>query len=217
MYCRRTTPLDQIINPLSHTWDLKESLLSWLLWQQLQALGYTHLSETAAAQLTTAFATQLENNGLWHWAVFVMLHLNSTPSTVKDFVEAIIGRHIELQVDEESERFLGEQLGIPAQWIEKARSVKARYSCSPRLEAHSLLAAGLYSQAHDVICDDIAPEAILSEKYQELEDFLSPLADPKRCGLIADWSLKGKVYWNYMTVVKAVELILQQVNSIFYL
>jgi len=212
VYCRRTTPLDKVVNPLNHTYNVKENVLSWLVWQQLKALGYSHLSETASAQLTMDFAAQLENNGLWQWAVFVTLHLNSAPSATRAFVQGIIGRHIELEVDEESESFLKDRLGVPAQWIEQARSVKARYCSEPRLEARSLLAAGLYSEAHDVICDGIAPEAILSESYQQLEDLLAPLAQPQCCSLIADWSVKGKVYWNYMTVVKAIENILKQEN-----
>lgn len=200
------------MNPLSHTWNLCENVLSWLLWQQLQALGYSHLSETAAAQLTTAFASQLENCGLWHWAVFVAMHLKSNPSFVQSFVEDIIGRHLGQEVDPSSESFLIEKLGVPSQWIEKARAVKALYVFSPRLQATSLLAAGLYSQAHDVICDELAPEAILSESYEELEELLSPLSDPERSSLIADWYLKGKIYWNYITVVKAVDRILKQVT-----
>lgn len=214
LYCHRTTPLGKLVNPLSHTWNVCENVLSWLLWQQLQALGYSHLSETAAAQLTTSFASQLENCGLWHWAVFVALHLQSTPSFVRSFVEDIMGRHIGLEVDKQVEDFLIE-LGIPSQWIEKTRAVKALYSFSPKLQATSLLSAGLYSQAHDVICDELAPEAILSESYQELEELLAPLADPERSCLIAEWSLKGKVYWNYITVVKAVDRILKQVKISF--
>ena len=100
------------------------------------------------------------------------------------------------------------------QWIEKCRATKALYSFSPRLEARSLLAAGLYAQAHDVICDELAPEAILSESYDQLEEFLAPLTRSERSALIADWPLKGKVYWNYLTVVKAVDHILNQVRAV---
>jgi hypothetical protein len=46
---------------------------------------------------------------------------------------------------------------------------------NPNLQATSLLAAKLYSQAHDVICDELAPEAILSETFQELEELLVSL------------------------------------------
>ena len=205
--------MEGVVNPLNHTWNVSENTLSWLLWQQLQALGYGHLSDTAAAQLTMTFASQLENNGLWQWAVFVLLHLNSTAPMIQSLIQEIIGRHIELDADCPSEKFLKEQLAIPSTWIETARAVKALNCFSPRLQANSLLSAGLYDQAHDVICDQLAPEAILSESYQELEKLLAPLAVPERSALIAEWPLKGKVYWNYITVVKAVECILSQVGS----
>ena len=205
------------MNPLSHTRNVSENTLSWLLWQQLRALGYCHLSDTAAAQLTTSFATQLENNGLWQWAVFVLQHLNTTAPVVQALIEEIIGRHVQLDADKQSEQFLKEMLNIPVPWIEKARSVKAMYSFSRRLQADSLLSAGLYAEAHDVICDELAPEAVLSESIAELEKLLAPLVDPERCSRIADWSVKGKVYWNYITVVKAVDRILSQVRFIFQL
>jgi hypothetical protein len=50
----------------------------------------------------------------------------------------------------------------------------------------------LYSQAHDIICDELAPEAILSETYLELEELLALLADPERFSTIADWYGRGK-------------------------
>ena len=46
--------------------------------QVLQALEYQHLSDYAAASVTAGFAAQLEALGLWHWAVFVLLHLKDT-------------------------------------------------------------------------------------------------------------------------------------------
>jgi len=39
-------------------------------------LGYTHLSPNMLAHLHTSYASQLENAGLWQWAVFVALHMN---------------------------------------------------------------------------------------------------------------------------------------------
>jgi hypothetical protein len=57
------------------------------------------------------------------------------------------------------------------------------------ISCHFLLAADLYSQAHDVICDETAPEAILSETCLELEELLALLADPERFSTIADWYL----------------------------
>ncbi|EFX64084.1 hypothetical protein DAPPUDRAFT_118557 [Daphnia pulex] len=103
------------------------------------------------------------------------------------FVEDILGRHIGQEKDEQCERFLVEKLCVPSQWIEECRAVKSLYAFNPKLHATSLLAAELYSQAHDVICDDeLAPEIILSETYLELEELL---AVPERFSTIADWYL----------------------------
>ncbi|EFX63668.1 hypothetical protein DAPPUDRAFT_267989 [Daphnia pulex] len=51
--CLRTIPLAKLVNPLSHsTWNVCENVLSCLLGQQRQALGYSHLSEITAARLS---------------------------------------------------------------------------------------------------------------------------------------------------------------------
>ena len=63
------------------------------------------------------------------------------------------------------------KLCVLSQWIEECRAVKS------------------LSQAHDVICDELAPEAILFETYLELEELLTLLADPERFSTIADWYL----------------------------
>lgn len=49
--------------------------LSWHLHQVLESLEYTHLSDTHAGILHSSFAAQLEGLGLWHWAAFVLLHV----------------------------------------------------------------------------------------------------------------------------------------------
>lgn len=48
---------------------------SWHLYQVLQSLQYTHLSQEHAGMLHSGFAAQLEGLGLWHWAAFVLLHI----------------------------------------------------------------------------------------------------------------------------------------------
>ena len=55
--------------------SVRFSLLSWHLYQVLQSLEYTHLSEYHSGMLHSGFASQLEGMGLWHWAAFVLLHI----------------------------------------------------------------------------------------------------------------------------------------------
>lgn len=55
--------------------SVRFSLLSWHLYQVLQSLEYTHLSDYHSGMLHSGFAAQLEGMGLWHWAAFVLLHI----------------------------------------------------------------------------------------------------------------------------------------------
>jgi len=42
----------------------------------LSSLGYKHLSPVHHTAICMSYASQLESCGLWHWAVFVLLHLH---------------------------------------------------------------------------------------------------------------------------------------------
>lgn len=103
---------------------------SWLMQQVLLALGYSHLSEHVATLTHVNFATQLEAHGLWHWAIFVMLHLKDAGKR-KTAVMNLLQRHVEIDeiadsVDPiEREKFLREELGIPSIWIHQAKAVKS--------------------------------------------------------------------------------------------
>lgn len=96
--------------------------------QILLSLGYSHLSEHAAILTHVNFATQLEAYGLWHWAIFVMLHLKDAGKR-KTAVMNLLQRHIEIDdtADDsiEREKFLREELGIPSTWIDHAKAVKS--------------------------------------------------------------------------------------------
>lgn len=41
----------------------------------LKSLGYSHLSEESEYVIHTSFAAQLEIAGMWHWSIFVLLHM----------------------------------------------------------------------------------------------------------------------------------------------
>ena len=66
--------LDQLLDPRSITSDPLDYRLSWHLWEVLRALSYTHLSKQSQGVLNASYAAQLESEGLWKWAVFILLH-----------------------------------------------------------------------------------------------------------------------------------------------
>lgn len=73
----RCYDLHQLLDPRSVTADALDYRLSWHLWEVLRALNYTHLSEQCQGVLNASYAAQLESDGLWEWAVFVLLHIPS--------------------------------------------------------------------------------------------------------------------------------------------
>ena len=76
--------------------------------------------------LHASFASQLEAVGLWHWAVFVLLHLSNAGQR-KALSKDVLGRHV-IPSDEDSARrevFLQDRLGVPLPWIAEAKAVRA--------------------------------------------------------------------------------------------
>ncbi|CAH8631056.1 unnamed protein product [Dicrocoelium dendriticum] len=69
---------------------------SWHVWRVLHALGYRHFaSPNTLSRICHEFAAQLEDGGLWEWAVFVLLHLRD--QTMRDAcVKSVVTRHATL-------------------------------------------------------------------------------------------------------------------------
>lgn len=72
--CRHYS-LQQLLDPLTITWERLDYRLSWHLWGVLQALHYSHLSASRQGLLHASYAAQLESAGLWHMAIFILLHI----------------------------------------------------------------------------------------------------------------------------------------------
>ncbi|OCT96291.1 hypothetical protein XELAEV_18013967mg [Xenopus laevis] len=108
LYSERQYDLCQLLDPSSVTPDPLDYRLSWHMWMVLQALNYTHLSEHRQGTLHASYAAQLENVGLWEWAIFVMLHIPH-PHVREAGVRELLNRHY--AVINENYRYLKSFLG----------------------------------------------------------------------------------------------------------
>ncbi|KAF5399704.1 Nucleoporin autopeptidase [Paragonimus heterotremus] len=168
LFCKRTHSLERTLEPcsisqqrsgtentcLTDPTSLLDWAPSWTLWRVLHALGYRHfLSHETPDRICTEFSAQLEDRGLWEWAVFVLLHL-SDQQTRDASVKAAVARHASLVLPKRSvdpnvcsvdklddfliplslvphppltkaEQFVV-KLGVPARWIHEAKAVLAR-------------------------------------------------------------------------------------------
>lgn len=164
LFSKRSHPIEKILNPATHTSDVMDFRLSWQLLQVLKGIGYTHCSEQCEGNLHVSFASQLENYGLWHWSVFVLLHIQNQAKR-ELCVQEILYRYIDLTNDEEyfkKESFIVNQLGIPEKWIFWAKAVRAGAQKNYHAQADYLLKAKQWAFAHEVIMNGIAPDAIIN-------------------------------------------------------
>ncbi|NXB78736.1 NUP98 protein, partial [Donacobius atricapilla] len=211
IFLSRSYELDQLLDPRSVTSDPLDFRLSWHLWEVLRALNYSHLSQQSWGVLNTSYAAQLESEGLWEWAVFVMLHEPDTPLREKA-VRELLSRHCALAESPESwakENFLTQRLCVPPHWIHEAKAVRARMEGDKHKEALFLFKAGHWNQCHKLVVRHLASDAIINENYKYLKGFLEDLAPPERSALIQDWELAGLVYLDYIRVNETLDRIQQ--------
>lgn len=135
------------------------------MWSLLNALGYTHMSPTTTSQLVTSFASQLEHSGKWKWAVFVLLHLQDSVLSMSAVRETLARNCSPNKQLQPSESFVIEKLSVPSEWVFCAKAQRAGSEEWYDLMAAHLLSAGRWDDAHHVIMEQLAVDAIISGTF----------------------------------------------------
>ncbi|XP_015602178.1 nuclear pore complex protein Nup98-Nup96 isoform X2 [Cephus cinctus] len=211
LYCTGNHSLEELLNPATHSVDPLDYRLSWLVQQVLLSLGYSHISAHANALTHINFAAQLESYDLWHWAIFVVLHLKDTTKRRLAIID-LLSRHVQLDDDPEyvkREEFLREELGIPSIWINKAKSIKSCIVKRYGEAAWYLIQAEQWNEAHEVIIQHLAADAIINENYEYLKSLLTPLAQTECTNTISGWAHQGQLLWDYMLITEEMETLVR--------
>ncbi|GAO48900.1 hypothetical protein G7K_3063-t1 [Saitoella complicata NRRL Y-17804] len=162
-------------------------------------------TSAAADQLALAYSSQLEAIGMWQWAIFVMLHLE-TPAARESAIRDILARHFgELSTEDEAgvSLFLTEKLKIPPVWILEAKALHARYEQDFQSEATHLLAAKRWTEAHKTIMNHIAPAAVIANELDRLRELLAKFENVDG---VKGWEFGGQVYLDYINLVQPVPI-----------
>uniref|UniRef100_A0A1B0D922 Nuclear pore complex protein Nup98-Nup96 n=1 Tax=Phlebotomus papatasi TaxID=29031 RepID=A0A1B0D922_PHLPP len=203
LYSKRSHRIETLLNPATHTADSMDFRLSWLLLQTLDTLGYHHCSEKSECQLHTSFASQLENYGMWHWAIFVLLHIRNRERR-EISVQQILFRYIRLSEEEEGfadeeyeakERFVIENLHVPVTWICWAKAVRAGSMKRYQEQAEFLIRAKQWNLAHEIIMNHIAPDAVINDNIPYLKELLKSLKETKK---ILNWRNQGQILYDFI-------------------
>ncbi|CAL4157099.1 unnamed protein product, partial [Meganyctiphanes norvegica] len=199
-----THKLEVLLNSWTISNDPLCVYVSWLLWSVLRSLGYHHLSDIDAASLHLVMAALLESEGHWHWAAFILLHIQDNERRLGE-VKQLIARHISLEEGgKEAEEFLTVHLRIPDKWLFEAKATVARSLHMMDDEAWYLLKSGNFNRAHKLIVDTIAPSAVINEDHEYLHRYLDQLSDPSISENVVNWASGGAVYADYLDVCSLV-------------
>ena len=212
LYTDRSHPLEVALDPGTHTPDPLDFRVSWFLAQVLRSLGYVHMSDQRSDSLHLSFAAQLESLGLWHWAVFVLLHL-SDPFLRRARVTDCLGRRVRLSDEDcaDREEFLRRHLRVPSQWVAEAKATRARAVGNPRDRAFYLSRAGMWREAHQVLVKDVAPDAVANDDHGFLLDLLRDLSAPGAAPEhVPEWHLQGQVFLDFLDVDAEVRDLLER-------
>lgn len=127
----------------------------------LLSLEYRHISSNSLLNLHDNYATQLQTLDLWHWSIFIILHIDDECKReyyVKYYLNKNASSSIELT---DQEKFVQEKLKVPVVWIYEAKAMKAKYEKLLNNEVDLLIKSCKWNQAHYLIVDSYGPDCLI--------------------------------------------------------
>ncbi|KAK7738554.1 hypothetical protein SLS53_006074 [Cytospora paraplurivora] len=207
LYADKGVDLADVLRPENSQLSPLDFRLCWQLGQALVNTGKVSFGKAAdekADAATVSFAAQLTNDGNWLEAVFVLLHLTKPVARTKA-IQDHLARHARLIGGEQSDEFvaLTQTFKIPATWVWQAKALHMRsVRNDPKAEVVYLLRAASYAEAHKTFTKRVAPQAIIERDYEGLWAILEQFVGSEKT--IADWNLGGKIYRDFIELVRHV-------------
>lgn len=191
-------PLEQVLNTFTHTEDPTDYRLSWILLQTLNALQVGLISENAKNHIHANFAFQLENMGLYKWAIFVLLFIRDF-NVKKYLVIGVLERNIPSEYDDvDLEYELVRSFKLPTDWVHfvKANKCSSMEKYWPLCKHLSLTRK--WNECHEVIMNKILPDLIINEYYDIIEKILGTLYEGTE--QISCWKVQGGLVLDFTKI-----------------
>lgn len=196
LYSNSEYPIEKIVHPLNYGSNQLDHRLTWHLTMALQALQYNHMTKFSIENLHNSFAAQLQSAGLWHWAIYVLMHIENDQRREK-FVRLYLSRNVTSQSDlTDCEKFLVEKLKVPSEWVYEYKALRAKYEHLDENQLELLIKAHKWNEAHHVLIEQIAPDLFINKKFEKLNNYLNLLSKETAC--ISRWNYGGLVYLDFI-------------------
>ncbi|KAL6890746.1 nuclear protein 96 domain-containing protein [Trichoderma evansii] len=208
LYADQNADLEAVLRPENSQLSPLDARLRWQLGIALASTGKVSYGTNGiekADAATIAFAAQLTRAGEWLEAAFVLLHLHHTASRKKALQEHLC-QHANLIGSESDSSFvmLTEKYRIPAAWIWEALALYMRCVKKDAVaEVQCLLRAGSHAEAHRILIQHVAPQAIVERDYAGLSSLISQFQDQQQG--ITEWTQGGEIYGHFLQLMECRE------------
>ncbi|PHH91050.1 hypothetical protein CDD83_1841 [Cordyceps sp. RAO-2017] len=204
LYADDKADLEAVLRPENSQLSPLDMRLCWQLGLALVSTGKVSFGQRGTEKAdasTLAYAAQLTAADEWLEAAFVLLHLRDVTARIMAIQEHLC-RHAGLIGPESGTTFsiLTDKFRIPATWLWQAQAVYMRsVKKDAPAEVHCLLQAGSFVEAHRVLVQHVAPQAIIERDYEALATLIAQFEGHQES--IAEWASGGEVYSNFLNLL----------------
>lgn len=141
----------------------------------MDALKVGSISEESSNYIHISFSSQLEDLGMWKWAIFVLLFVKDT-NIKQDAIMGILYRNMCVDRSDEAnleiEDTLIKEFNISSAWLHTVLANKSEMVNAPLETFKHLTLLGDWVKAHDVAMMHVIPKLITSGQIEELLNML---------------------------------------------
>jgi nuclear pore complex protein Nup98-Nup96 len=164
--------MEDLLSPLAHTSNQLDTRLSWHLAQSIDSAlssSSTTISTTISLlcldTLCDSYACQLASLDMWHWAVFVLMHMQGDERRRESCVRLYLAKNVTSESElSERELFCIEKLRVPESWVYECKAMRAKCVNEHENQFELLLKAKKWNEAHAVLIEFLAPDMLLRRK-----------------------------------------------------
>ncbi|XP_063929550.1 nuclear pore complex protein Nup98-Nup96-like isoform X2 [Zophobas morio] len=189
LYVDGTYQLCNVLHPETHTENAMDYRLSWFILQLFLSLEAGLIRDSEKEHLHTTFSTQLENMGLWKWAIFALLFLEN--NTVKKYlITRILDRNLATFAETaQVEKELVQTFHIPPAWIHEVKATKSKVGGHYYDYFQHYVYMEDWQNASSAFVSHILPELFVNEQYDYLTFFLNKLEPISN--VLINWQTQG--------------------------
>ncbi|GEQ71746.1 hypothetical protein JCM33374_g5432 [Metschnikowia sp. JCM 33374] len=178
--------------------------LKWLI---VHVLSITERSERFVSiqnSVGLSYGSELEKSNLWKEAIYVYSSMTDD-ALAKAKIRNVVIENVAEIVDRgtEQEHFLIDMLQVPRGLLYEAYAIEKRRKRDFWGSGEALVVAGLWDEAHDIICDELGPAAIIEEDSTLITRLRAIIIGfPESGSIISRWNQGAGFYEKYFKILE---------------